>query len=82
MIVISSVPILVLCRTLGPAVNRQAPARPRCSGKLPDGNPLRNVGCLSRRPSVPRIGVILAITTDFDGSNFGIPVSFARKLLP
>jgi S1-C subfamily serine protease len=28
------------------------------------------------------IGVNFAITRDFDGSNFGIPIEFARKLLP
>ena len=28
------------------------------------------------------IGVNFAITRDFDGSNFGIPVRFARELLP
>jgi len=28
------------------------------------------------------IGVNFAITRDFDGSNFGIPIAFAKKLLP
>lgn len=28
------------------------------------------------------IGINFAITRDFDGSNFGIPIGFARKLLP
>ena len=28
------------------------------------------------------IGVNFAITRDFDGSNFGIPIEFARKLIP
>ncbi|MHC4698359.1 MAG: trypsin-like peptidase domain-containing protein [Planctomycetota bacterium] len=28
------------------------------------------------------IGVNFAITPDFDGSNFGVPIEFARKLLP
>jgi S1-C subfamily serine protease len=28
------------------------------------------------------IGINFAITHDFDGSNFGIPIAFARKLLP
>ncbi len=28
------------------------------------------------------IGVNFAITRDFDGSNFGIPIEFARKMLP
>lgn len=28
------------------------------------------------------IGINFAITRDFDGSNFGIPIAFARKLLP
>jgi S1-C subfamily serine protease len=28
------------------------------------------------------IGVNFAITRDFDGSNFGVPIRFARALLP
>lgn len=28
------------------------------------------------------IGINFAITRDFDGSNFGLPIAFARKLLP
>jgi len=33
-------------------------------------------------PNGTVIGVNFAITRDFDGSNFGIPIEFARKLLP
>ncbi len=28
------------------------------------------------------IGINFVITSDFDGSNFGVPIHFARKLLP